>query len=331
MPVQVRATVLTARRVDAYHALTLVAPAIAAKFRPGQFITLAVGGPETAMLGRRAFAVHDIRSDHGGTVEFVFEALGPGTRWLAALRARDTVDAVGPLGRPFPVPKDPSRCLLLGVGFASAPLFALAAKLRERGSSVDFLLGGQSADRVFGALTARRSGRSATVVTTDGSLGARGGVTTMLEQVIREARTEVIYASAPVPVLREVTMLASRYDIPVQAQVNVAMTCGIGLCMGCVLPVTGSDGITRIVRACVEGPVFRADLVRWDDLGTIPFDAVGAPGWPRARGSAGSGEARGAVESPRERGPGGNGGVGNPPVIGGSRGVVPPDRQSHAG
>jgi hypothetical protein len=113
-PVQVRGTVLTVRRVDAYHALTLVAPAIATRFRPGQFVTIAVGGPQTSMLGRRAFAVHDVRPDHGGTVEFVFDARGPGTRWLAALRARDSVDAVGPLGRPFPVPKNPSRCLLLG-------------------------------------------------------------------------------------------------------------------------------------------------------------------------------------------------------------------------
>ena len=284
-PVQVRATVLTLRRVDAYHALTLVAPAIATRFRPGQFVTVAVGGPETSMLGRRALVVQDVHPDHGGTVEFVFEAVGPGTRWLAALRARDGVDAVGPLGRPFPVPKDPSRCLLIGVGYGSAPLFALAAKLRERGSSVDFLLGGQSADRVFGALTARRSGRSATVATADGSLGVRGGVTSVLEQVIREARTEVIYASAPVPVLRDVTALAARYAIPVQASVDVPMACGIGVCMGCVLPVTGTDGVTRIVRACVDGPVFRADLVRWDDVGTIPFDALGAPGWkPRAEG-----------------------------------------------
>jgi len=332
MPVQVRATVLTVRRVDAYHALTLVAPAIATRFRPGQFVTLAVGGPETSILGRRAFAVHDIRSDHGGTVEFVFEALGPGTRWLAARRARDAVDAVGPLGRPFPVPKDPTRCLLIGVGYDSAPLFALAAKLGERGCSVDFLLGGQSADRVFGALTARRSGRSATVVTTDGSLGARGGVTTMLEQVIREARTEVIYACAPVPVLREVTALAARYDIPVQAQVNVAMTCGIGLCMGCVLPVTGTDGITRIVRACVDGPVFRADLVRWDDLGTIPFDAVGAPGWPRTKGSREARRAGESGESPRNRGARGERGDGQSPRDRGViRGVGPPGRHYHAG
>jgi len=198
--VQVRGTVLTLRRVDAYHAMTLVAPAIAAKFRPGQFITIAVGGPETPMLGRRAFAVHDVRPDHGGTVEFVFEARGPGTRWLAGLRPRDALDAVGPLGRPFPIPRDTSSCLLLGVEYGSSPLFALAARLRERGCSVDYLLGGQSADRVFGALTARRNGRSAAVATADGSLGARGPVTALLEQVIREARTQVIYASAPVDV-----------------------------------------------------------------------------------------------------------------------------------
>ena len=53
-----------------------------------------------------------------------------------------------------------------------------------------------------------------------------------------------------------------------------------------VLPAVGNDGITRMVRACTEGPVFRGDLVRWDDVGTIPFDALGAPGWKPRPGAA---------------------------------------------
>jgi dihydroorotate dehydrogenase electron transfer subunit len=281
--VQVRGTVLTVRRVDAYVAMTVVAPAIATKFRPGQFITVAVGGPGTSMLGRRAFCVHDVRPDHGGTVEFVFAADGPGTTWLAGCRSRDVLDVTGPLGRPFPVPRDPASCLLLGVGTGSAPLFSLAARLGERGSLVDFLLGAGSAEALFGALTARRAGRSATIVTADGTLGARGTVVDVLGTVIQQARTDVIYACAPSSVLRAVCSLAGRYAIPVQALVTEPMPCGTGVCSGCVLPVIGTDGITRMVRSCVEGPVFRGDLVRWDDMGTIPFDALGAPGWkPRA-------------------------------------------------
>ena len=183
-PVQVRGTVLTVRRVDAYYAMTLVAPAIAARFKPGQFITLAVGGPDTSMLLSRAFSIHDVRSDHGGTVEFVFAVHGRGTQWLAERRARDVLDITGPLGRPFPVPRDPASCLLVGGGYGSAPLFALADRLRDRRCTVDFLLGAASGDRVFGALTARRTGRSATITTADGSLGVRAAV----QQARRAAR-----------------------------------------------------------------------------------------------------------------------------------------------
>lgn len=283
-PLQVRGTVLTVRQVDAYCAITIVAPGIAARFKPGQFVAVAVGGPDTSMLLRRAFSIHDVRPDHGGTVEFVFAVYGRGTRWLAERRARDLLDLAGPLGRPFPVPRDPVSCLLVGGGYGSAPLFALANRLRERSCSVDFLLGAASGDRVFGALTARRTGRSATITTVDGSLGVRGIVTDMLGQVIHEARTDVIYACGPMAMLRQVTALARRYDIPVQVAVEESMACGIGVCMTCVLPVVGTDGITRMVRSCVDGPVFRGEQVRWDDVGTIPFDAFGAPGWePRTR------------------------------------------------
>src|SRR5436190_2969532 len=250
--VQVNGTVLTVRRVDAYYAMTVVAPGIAARFRPGQFVAVAVGGPETSMLLRRAFSIHGVRPDHGGTVEFVFAVVGPGTRWLAERRTRDMIDIAGPLGRPFPVPRDPMNCLLVGGGYGSAPLFPLADRLRGRGSTVDFLLGAASADRVFGALTARRGGRSATITTEDGSMGMRGLATDVLGQVIHEGRTDVIYACGPMRMLRQVTSVAGRYDIPTLVLVEESMACGIGVCMTCVLPVVGEDGVTRMVRCCVD-------------------------------------------------------------------------------
>jgi dihydroorotate dehydrogenase electron transfer subunit len=83
--------------------------------------------------------------------------------------------------------------------------------------------------------------------------------------------------------LRQVASVAGRYDIPAQVLVEESMACGTGVCMTCVLPVVGEDGVTRMLRSCVDGPVFRGDLVRWDDVGTVPFDALGAPGWKPRR------------------------------------------------
>ncbi len=158
-PVQVTGTVLTMRRVDAYHAMTVVAPGIADRFRPGHFVTVAVGGPRTSTLTRRAFAVHDVKPDYGGTVELVFTVRGAGTAWLADRRARDPLDLIGPLGRPFPIPRDPASCLLVGSEHGAAGLFALADVLQQRNCRVDFVLGAASSDRVFGAPAGPADGR----------------------------------------------------------------------------------------------------------------------------------------------------------------------------
>ncbi|WP_188193122.1 dihydroorotate dehydrogenase electron transfer subunit [Nonomuraea sp. SYSU D8015] len=277
-PVQVTGTVLTTRRVDAYHALTVVAPGIAERFRPGHFVSVAVGGAYTSMVTRRAFSIHDVKSDYGGTVELVFTAGGRGTAWLAERRARDTLDLVGPLGRPFPLPRDPVHCVLVGSEYGSAVLFPLADALLARGCRVDFVLGGAGAERVFGAMRARRIAETTTLTTEDGSLGLRGKVTDALPSVIADTRADAVYACGPMETLRAVTAVAMEFDIPVQVAVEEQMACGIGVCMTCVIPVIGDDGATRMVRACAEGPVFRGERVRFEDVGTIPFDALGAPG-----------------------------------------------------
>lgn len=278
-PVQVRGEVLSMRRVGDYHQLTLVAPGVAEQVRPGHFVALAVGGEDTSMLLRRAFSVYRTqdRGVYGGTVEVVFAEHGRGTRWLSKVRQHDSVDVVGPLGKPFALPKEPVPCTLVGGGYGSAPLFALAEQLRERGCRVDFVLGAATESRLFGVLEAKRMAQSVVVTTEDASLGERGRVTDVLPGLLRRTESDVIYACGPMGMLSAVADLAARFGAHSQCAVEEAMACGIGVCMTCVLPVVGDDGVTRMVRSCVDGPVFRGDRVRWDDVGTVPADAWGAP------------------------------------------------------
>ena len=279
MPLQVQGEVLSIRRVGAYQAMTVIAPGIPELTRPGHFLAVQVGGPESSMLLRRAFAIYDVkdRGVYGGTVEFVFAVHGKGTAWLSTRRPQDKLDVVGPLGKPFRLPTSAVNATLVGGGYGSAPLLPLARALRERGCRVDVVLGAGSADRLFGQLDAKRLADSIAVTTDDGSTGVKGRVSDVLPGVLDKAKTDVVYACGPMPMLRAVADQCAERGIPCQVAVEESMACGIGVCMTCVLPVIGDDGLTRMVRSCVEGPVFLADRVRWDDVGTVPPDTVGAP------------------------------------------------------
>jgi dihydroorotate dehydrogenase electron transfer subunit len=276
---QVRGEVLSNKRVGAYHHLTLVAPGIAERTHPGQFAALAIGDLSSGQLLRRSFSIYRARPTgvYGGTVEVVLAVHGPGTAWLSRLRQHDTVDVVGPLGRPFALPKEPVACALVGGGYGSAPLFTLAERLRERGCTVHMVLGAATEDRLFGALDAKRAAQSAVVTTDDGSVGIRGMVTDPLPDLLTRTGSEVVYACGPMGMLSAVSRVASEHGAHSQCAVEEAMACGVGVCMTCVLPVVGDDGLTRMVRSCVEGPVFRGDRVRWADVGTVPADTLGAP------------------------------------------------------
>ena len=281
-PVQVRGEVLSIKQVGAYFSMTVVASGIAEQTRPGHFVAVAVGGDDGSMLLRRAFSIYQVasRGVYGGTVEFVFAAHGKGTTWLSRRRPHDILDLVGPLGRPFTLPKDPANCVLVGGGYGSAPLFMLADALRKRGCRVDFVLGAATQDRMFGALDAKRMATSVAFTTDDGSYGEQGRVSDVLPAVIDKARADVVYACGPMPMLEAVyAVSAAAYNgqgIPTQLAVEESMACGIGVCMTCVLPVIGDDGQTRMLRSCIDGPVFAGDRIRWDALGSVPGDAVGA-------------------------------------------------------
>jgi dihydroorotate dehydrogenase electron transfer subunit len=277
-PVQAQGEVLSVKRNGAYWSMTIAAPGIAEQVRPGHFVALAVGGPETSMLLRRAFSVYAAsdRGVYGGTVEIVFAVAGKGTEWLARQRQGDPLDVVGPLGRPFKLPKEPVTATLVGGGYGTAPLFGLAESLRAKGCRVDFVVGAATSERLFGALEAKRISSTVAFTTDDGSHGEQGRVSDVLPGVLERTKSDLVYACGPMPMLQAVGAIAQQRAIRAQVAVEESMACGIGVCMTCVLPVRGADGKSRFVRSCVEGPVFDALNVRWSDVGRLPSDVVGA-------------------------------------------------------
>ncbi|MDT4941317.1 MAG: dihydroorotate dehydrogenase electron transfer subunit [Pseudonocardiales bacterium] len=275
---QLRGEILSVQRIGVYTQFTVVAPDIATGFRPGHFVAVAVGGENTSMILRRAFAVcgATVSERFAGTIQFVVAAHGPGTQWLIERRAGEALDIVGPLGNPFPVPSGPSPAVLVGGGYGSAPLLPLAQALLANGSPVEFVLGAATAGRLYGELAAKRMVGRVVVTTDDGSAGERGLVTDALPAAIERIGAEIVYACGPMPMLRAVGEIARERAIRAQVAVEESMACGIGVCMTCVLPVRGDDGKSRFVRSCVDGPVFDALNVRWADIGRLPGDLVGA-------------------------------------------------------
>jgi dihydroorotate dehydrogenase electron transfer subunit len=277
-PVHEVGEIFAVQQVGAYFQFTVVAPGVAAGFQPGHFVAIGVGGANSAMVLRRAFALTAASAggDFASTIQFVVAAHGPGTRWLLEQHAGQQLDLVGPLGRPFPLPVGPAPAVLVGGGYGTAPLIPLAHALLAAGSPLEFVIGASTESRLFGEVVARRAVGAVTVTTDDGSTGVHGTVTDVLPEAIARIGAEVVYACGPMPMLRAVGEVAQAHAIRAQVAVEEAMACGIGVCMTCVLPVRGEDGRSRFVRSCVDGPVFDAGRVRWEDVGSLPADLVGA-------------------------------------------------------
>ena len=157
--------------------------------------------------------------------------------------------------------------MLVGEGYAAASLFALAERLRERECQVTMLLAGEDEAHLVSALEARRSARSVTVVTGDGSIGRKGDVASAIGDTIRAAGPAIVYAAGAPRTLAAVSIAAEEAGVWSQVAVETPTPCATGLCHGCGVPVLGEDGIARVVRGCTEGPVFRGDRVRWAELG----------------------------------------------------------------
>jgi dihydroorotate dehydrogenase electron transfer subunit len=264
---RVRAEVLNAKRVGAYHSITIVAPEVAERVRPGQFVSVAMPQGRTFLL-RRHFSIHQAsrRGGWAGTLEFVFDPRGGrGSSWLAEVKAHQFLDVIGPLGKAFAYPAKLSTCLLVAEGHGSAPMYFLGQELRAHGKRVDMLVGAETQELVFKPIEGKRLAQTIVIATEDGSLGETGSVADMLTQVVEATGAQVIYAAAGRHTLRRISEFCSERQIPSQVAVEEEMACGFGLCFTCTVPVIRKDGSGfDNLRACIDGPVFNPARIQWD-------------------------------------------------------------------
>ena len=269
---QVNATILSNKRVGAYHQILLSIGDLASLCRPGNFVAISVGGDSSSMILRRAFAISRVThgSASGGAMELIVAPHGSGSRWLCAQPEGSEIDIVAPLGKAFGIPTSPVNALLVGGGYGSAPLFGLAEVLKARGCRVDMLLGASTGSKIYAPLEGKRSASTLKIYTEDGSMGERGRVTAPIPSLIEQGAIDVIYSCGPMSMLRAISDLTTGTDVVHQCAVEESMACGIGICMTCVLPVKNDDGVVSMLRSCIDGPVMDASSVAWDLVGKTP-------------------------------------------------------------
>jgi dihydroorotate dehydrogenase electron transfer subunit len=226
---------------------------------PGQFVMLRGEWGRDPLLPR-AFSI--LRLADGGC-EILVKAVGRGTRLFELALEGAPMTVLGPLGRPFPAP-EPGRVDLLvagGVGLAPLLWHAEVAAQSARTAPLHMIYGARGAEDLVLLDDVARTGAVAALTTEDGSRGLRGRVTLALERLLAAGvpAGARILTCGPNAMMRAVVDLARAHDVPCLVSVEGEMACGIGVCLGCALPLT--DGTRPFAYACVDGPVFDAAKV----------------------------------------------------------------------
>jgi len=246
-------------------------PPSAVAAAPGQFFQLAVNAPHTILRRPYSAAWFDPAA---GRIGFIFNVVGAGSAWLAALDEGDELDLLGPLGRGFDLDgKRSAICVAGGLGVAVFP--GVVQALVARGRTVIVLQGARTSAQLLPA--ARFAGAEVQVATDDGSAGHHGSVVDLLANLLSRREqfpppfTEGqgggldILTCGPTPMLTSLIDAARCQEIPlsaIQVALETPMGCGVGTCLGCAAPRAAGG----YLLTCQDGPCARADQIEWEAM-----------------------------------------------------------------
>ena len=249
--------VMKRRLNDTMTWLSIEAPLIARKAKPGQFIIL-----RTDEHGERiplTMAGHD--SDKG-TVDIIYAAVGRTTMLLDQLEEGDYLqDIVGPLGKPTEMDGLKKVCVV-GGGTGNALALSLVYGMHEKGIEIDMVAGFKSKAQVILEEELGKAVDHLYITTDDGSYGEKGFTTDKLKELIEAGNKydEVITIGPPM-MMKFVSGIATDYGLKSIASLSAYMIDGTGMCGGCRCIVGGENKFV-----CVDGPDFDGALVNWDEL-----------------------------------------------------------------
>ena len=271
MPVDVDAEVLFSTRLsDDYCVVGFRAPAIAGAIHPGQFVMIRTAPGDTPLL-RRPYSIFERLRDRDGRVigfSILNKQAGLGSRLLFRASPGTTYSCLGPLGRPFSPPPAGSEAWMIAGGTGLAPFATLSEELTAAGVRCRLFYGARTGAELFCLDRFEALHVEITLATEDGSRGDTGFVTVPLARELAsrpDGLPIVLYACGPEPMLRAAADLAARDRLPCEVAMERRMGCGMGGCYSCVVRVRTPEGGTRYARSCIEGPVFSAADIVWDD------------------------------------------------------------------
>ena len=236
--------------------LEVEAPLIAKSRKAGHFVIVRVGEK-----GERIPLTIAAPDAEKGTITLVIQKIGVSSTKLCSLNVGDEItDLVGPLGKATHI-ENFGTVVCAGGGVGVAPLLPIVEALKKAGNRVITVLAARNKDLVILEDQMRKFSDEVIVMTDDGSSGKKGLVTNGIEEVINREKVDLCVTIGPAIMMKFVSLLTKKYEIPTVASLNTIMVDGTGMCGACRITVGGK---TKFV--CVDGPEFDAHQVDFDEM-----------------------------------------------------------------
>jgi len=236
--------------------LEVEAPLIAKSRKAGHFVIVKIG-----KSGERiplTIAAADIAA---GTITLVIQKVGISSGKICALNEGDFItDMVGPLGKATHIENVGTVVCACG-GVGTAPMLPIVEAMKKAGNKVITVLAARTKELIILEKEMQAFSDEVVIMTDDGSYGQKGLVTLGVEQIINREAVNLCVTIGPAIMMKFVSLLTKKHEIPTVASLNTIMVDGTGMCGACRITVGGKTSFV-----CVDGPEFDAHQVDFDEM-----------------------------------------------------------------